>query len=46
MAVERRRLQHLKQVARNAGANSYTARKEWLATIPDGKLPTNQKTEG
>jgi len=19
--------------------------KEWLATIPDGKLPTNQKTE-
>jgi len=20
--------------------------KEWLATIPDGKLPTNQKTEG
>jgi hypothetical protein len=21
-------------------------RKEWLARIPDGKLPTNQKTEG
>jgi hypothetical protein len=20
--------------------------KEWLATIPDGKLPTNQKTQG
>jgi hypothetical protein len=20
--------------------------KKWLATIPDGKLPTNQKTEG
>jgi len=20
--------------------------KEWLATIPDGKLPTNQKIEG
>jgi len=26
-------------------ADSYTAWKEWLATIPDGKLPTNQKIE-
>jgi hypothetical protein len=21
-------------------------RKEWLVKVPDGKLPTNQKTEG
>ena len=42
----RHRLQYLKQVTRNTGADSYTAIKEWLATIPDGKLPTNQKIEG
>jgi len=44
--VERPRLQYLQQVTRNTGADSYTAMEEWLATIPDGKLPTNQKTEG
>jgi len=27
-------------------ADSYTAIKKWLGTIPDGKLPTNQKIEG
>ena len=43
----RPRLQYLKQVARNTGADSYTAmRQEWLPTIPDGQLPTNQGTEG
>ena len=36
----------LKQVARNTTADSYTAMKKWLATIRDGKLPTNQKIEG
>jgi hypothetical protein len=36
----------LKQVARNTAADNYTAMKEWLATNPDGKLPTNQKAEG
>jgi len=45
-AVGRPWLQYLKQVARNTGADSYTAMKKWLATIPDGKLPTNQKTDG
>jgi hypothetical protein len=45
-AVGRPRLQYLKQVARNRGADSYTAMKKWLATNPDGKLPTNQKIEG
>jgi len=41
-AVRRPQLQFLKQVARNTGAYSYTAmRQEWLARIPDGKLPTN-----
>jgi hypothetical protein len=44
--VGRPRLQYLKQVARNTGADSQTAMKEWLATIPDGKLPTNQKIKG
>jgi len=36
----------LKQVARNTTADSYTAMKKWLATIRDGKLPTNQNIEG
>jgi hypothetical protein len=27
------------------GADSYTEMKKWLATISDGKLPTNQKIE-
>ena len=45
-AVGRPRLQYLKQVARNTGADSYTAMNKWLATIPDGKLPTSQKIEG
>ena len=40
------RLQYLQQVARNTGADSDTAMKKWLATIPDVKLPTNQKIEG
>jgi len=44
--VGRPRLQYLKQIARNTGTDSYTTIKKWLATIPDGKLPTNQKTEG
>jgi hypothetical protein len=42
----RPRLRTLKQVARNTGADSYTAMKIWLATIPDGKLPTNHQIEG
>jgi hypothetical protein len=45
-AVGRPRLHYLKQVARNTAVDSYTAMKEWLATIPDGKLPTNQEIEG
>jgi len=41
-AVGRPRLQYLKQVARNTGADSDTAMKKiWLSTIPDIKLPTN-----
>jgi len=44
--VGRPRLQYLKQVARNTGADSYTKMKKWIATMPDGKVPTNQKTEG
>jgi len=44
--VGRPRLQYIKQVAINKGADSYTATKKWLTTIPNGKLPTNQKTEG
>jgi hypothetical protein len=43
--VGRPRLQYLKQVARNTGADSYTAVKKWLATIPDGKLTINQNIE-
>jgi hypothetical protein len=45
-AVGRPRLQYLKQVARNTEADSYTAMKRVLATVPDGNLPTNQKIEG
>jgi hypothetical protein len=45
-AVGRHKLQYLKQVTGNTGADSYTAVNKWLATIPDGKLPTNQETEG
>ena len=45
-AVGRPRLQYLKQVARNTGNDNYTAMKKWLATIPERKLPTNQKIEG
>jgi hypothetical protein len=45
-ALGRPRLKYLKQVARKIRADSYTAMKKWLATNPDGKLPTNQKTEG
>jgi len=41
--VGRPRLQYLKQVARNTGADSYKAIKKWLATIADGKMSTNQK---
>jgi hypothetical protein len=40
-AMGRPLLQYLKQVARNTGADSYTTMKEWLATTPDGKPPTN-----
>jgi hypothetical protein len=43
--VGRPRLQYLKQVARNTGADNYTG-KEWLASNPDGEQPTNQKIEG
>jgi hypothetical protein len=46
MAIERPRLQYLKQVARNTETGSCAAMKRWLAAIPDRKLPTNQKTEG
>jgi hypothetical protein len=45
-AIGRPRPQYLKQVARNTAADRYTEMKEWLATVPDGKLTTNQKTEG
>jgi len=45
-AVGRPRLRHLRQSARNTAADSYTATKEWIATVTDGKLPTNQKIEG
>ena len=45
-AVGRPRLQYLKHFARNTETDSCTAMKKWLATIPDGKPPTNQKTEG
>jgi hypothetical protein len=38
------RLQYLMQVARNIGADRYTAI-ERLITIPDGNLPTNQNTK-
>jgi hypothetical protein len=45
--VGRPRLKYLKQVARNTGADSYTTmEKKWLATIPVGKLPTNQEIGG
>jgi hypothetical protein len=44
--VGRPRLQYLKQVAINTGTENYATMKKWLATIPDGKLPTNQKIEG
>jgi hypothetical protein len=43
--VGRPQIQHLKQVTRNTGADNYTAMKKWLATKPDGKLPTNQNIE-
>jgi hypothetical protein len=43
--VGRPRLQYLKQVARNTEADNYTAMKKWLATNPDGKLPTNKNIE-
>jgi len=46
-AVGKPRLKYLKQVAKITGGDSYTAiRKNDLQTNPDGKLPTNQKTEG
>jgi len=45
-AVERPRLQYLKQVTRNTGADSFRAIKKCLVTNPDGKLSTNQKIEG
>ena len=45
-AVGRPGLQYLKQVARNTAADSYTAMEKWLATVADGKLPTDQKIEG
>jgi hypothetical protein len=46
-AMGRPPLQYLKQVARNTAADRYISNgKEWLASIPDGKLPTNQKIEG
>ena len=46
MADGRPGLQYLKQVARNTAADVIQQWKEWLATNPDGKLPTNQKIEG
>jgi hypothetical protein len=30
----------------NTAADSCTAMKKWLATNPNGKLPTNKKIEG
>jgi hypothetical protein len=41
-AVGRPRIQYLNEIARNVGADSYTAIKIWLATVPDGNLPTKQ----
>jgi hypothetical protein len=45
-AVGRPRLQYLKQMPETRELTVIQQRKEWLATIPDGKLPTNQKIEG
>jgi hypothetical protein len=42
-AVGRLRRQYLKQVTRNAGADTFTATEKWLAIIPDGKLPKNPR---
>jgi len=44
-AVARHRLQYF--ISKSPEKQELTGtqqRKEWLATIPDGKLPTNQKT--
>jgi hypothetical protein len=42
----RPRLQYLKQIARNTGADSYTAMKIMAYNNIDGKLPINQRIEG
>jgi hypothetical protein len=44
--LRRPRLQYFMQVARNTDTDIYTTMKKWLATVPDGKLPTNLKIEG
>jgi hypothetical protein len=45
-AVGRPRLQYSKRVARNTQLTVIQQWIEWLATVADGKLPTNQKIEG
>jgi hypothetical protein len=45
-AVGRPRLQYLKQLPDTQELTIIQQWKEWLATNPDGKLPTNQKAEG
>jgi hypothetical protein len=42
----RPRLQYLKRVARYTRLTIIQQWKEWLATNPDGKLPTNHNIEG
>jgi hypothetical protein len=44
--VGRHRLQYVEQVARTQKLTVIQQGKERLATIPDGKLPTNPKIEG
>jgi hypothetical protein len=44
--VGRPRLQYLKQSPETQELTVIQQCEKWLATIPDGKLPTNQKIEG
>ena len=36
----------IKAFAINTGADGYRAVKEWLAAVPDGKLPASQPEDG
>jgi hypothetical protein len=44
-AVARPRLHYIKQFAKTHELTVTQLWKEWLATIPEGKLPTNHKIE-